>query len=137
MKAIVNVFRLNCRERPLGAIKSIIEEGTEVEVTEMEKNWAHLSDGTWVDSQFLQFVPEVEQKVTAAALLEEPDEVTKVSTDIHTPEYRLHRVKIRESLWDIAEDYLGDGSRYPEIKKLNNLTSDILRPSMTLKIPNK
>lgn len=48
-----------------------------------------------------------------------------------------YKVKDKESLWDIAEIYLGNGKRYLEIKSLNNLQSDILKPGMILKIPNK
>lgn len=35
--------------------------------------------------------------------------------------YRLHVVKDGESLWTIARDMLGDGSRWPEIAKLNDI----------------
>jgi len=51
-------------------------------------------------------------------------------------EYKIHTVKKGESLWSIAYDYLGDGKRYPEIKALNNLTSDTIDPGWKLKIPN-
>lgn len=52
------------------------------------------------------------------------------------PEYKIHTVKKGESLWSIAFDYLGDGKRYPEIKALNNLTSDTIDPNWKLKIPD-
>ena len=50
----------------------------------------------------------------------------------------LHKVKKKESLWDIAELWygVGNGNRYVEIKEFNNLKSDILRAGMVLKIPN-
>ena len=55
------------------------------------------------------------------------------------PKYRLHKVKkggiSGESLWDIAEQQLGRGERYTDIKEFNNLKSDILRAGMVLKIP--
>lgn len=38
------------------------------------------------------------------------------------------------TLWGIAEKYLGSGSRYPEIKKLNGLTSDVIRSGQVLKV---
>jgi len=37
----------------------------------------------------------------------------------------------------IAEKYLGNGVRYPEIKKLNNLDSDTIFTGQVLKIPEK
>ena len=46
-----------------------------------------------------------------------------------------HTVVKNDSLWAIASRYLGDGSRYPEIKTLNNLTSDTIYSGQTLKIP--
>lgn len=39
-----------------------------------------------------------------------------------------HTVVKNESLWAIAEKYLGSGLRYPEIKALNNLISDTIIP---------
>ncbi len=51
-------------------------------------------------------------------------------------EYRIHTVVKGDSLWMIAQKYLGDGSRYPEIKKLNNLTSNVIYCGWKLKIPN-
>ncbi|MBQ8298107.1 MAG: peptidoglycan DD-metalloendopeptidase family protein [Ruminococcus sp.] len=49
----------------------------------------------------------------------------------------VHTVKKRESLWKIAAKYLGDGTRYPEIMKLNDLSSDKIYAGMTLRIPEK
>ena len=45
-----------------------------------------------------------------------------------------YTVESGDTLWDIAEKYLGDGSRYKEIQSLNNLTSDIIYPGQILKI---
>ena len=50
--------------------------------------------------------------------------------------YRIHTVVKGDTLWDIAKAYLGDGSRYPEIKELNNLTSNVIYSGWKLKIPN-
>lgn len=49
----------------------------------------------------------------------------------------IHTVVKGDTLWNLAVKYLGKGSRYAEIKKLNNLTSDALGVGMKLKIPNK
>ncbi|WP_369750565.1 LysM peptidoglycan-binding domain-containing protein [Anaerotruncus sp. G3(2012)] len=45
-------------------------------------------------------------------------------------------MKKGDSLWAIAAAKLGNGSRYPEIKKLNGLTSDVIHAGQVLKIPN-
>ena len=50
--------------------------------------------------------------------------------------YRVHTVVKGDTLWDIAKKYLGNGSRYPEIKTLNNLKSDTIYSGQKLKIPN-
>lgn len=50
--------------------------------------------------------------------------------------YRVHTVKKDDTLWDIAVKYLGEGNRYTEIKKLNDLTSNVIYSGWKLKIPN-
>jgi len=50
--------------------------------------------------------------------------------------YRVHTVVKGDTLWDIAKKYLGNGSRYPEIKELNNLSSNVIYNGWKLKIPN-
>ena len=50
--------------------------------------------------------------------------------------YRIHTVVKGDSLWEIAKKYLGDGSRYHEIKTLNGLTSNVIYSGWKLKIPH-
>lgn len=50
--------------------------------------------------------------------------------------YRIHTVVKGDTLWDIAKKYLGDGSRYPEIKTLNDLKSNVIYSGWKLKIPH-
>ena len=50
--------------------------------------------------------------------------------------YRIHTVVKGDSLWDIAKKYLGNGTRYPEIKALNDLKSNVIYSGWKLKIPN-
>ena len=38
------------------------------------------------------------------------------------------------TLWGIAEKYLGAGSRYPEIMKLNGLKSDVIHAGQSLMV---
>ena len=48
---------------------------------------------------------------------------------------RVHSVVRGDTLFEIAKAYLGDGSRYREIKTLNGLNSDTIYVGMKLKIP--
>lgn len=49
--------------------------------------------------------------------------------------YTTHIIKSGDTLWSIAENYLGNGAKYKELKNLNGLTSDTIYPGQTLKIP--
>ena len=40
-----------------------------------------------------------------------------------------------DTLWGISERYLGSGDKYPELKKVNFLTSDTIYPGQKIKIP--
>ena len=51
-------------------------------------------------------------------------------------EHRIYTVKRGDTLWEIAKAELGNGSRYTEIKELNNLTSNTICVGWKLKIPN-
>lgn len=53
------------------------------------------------------------------------------------PSYIEYTVKKGDSLWVIADKLLGDGRRYPEIKKLSGLTSDTIYTGNVLKVPAK
>ena len=50
--------------------------------------------------------------------------------------YRVHTVVKGDTLWGIAEKYLGGGARYKEIKALNGLDSDTIYSGQKLKIPS-
>lgn len=50
--------------------------------------------------------------------------------------YKTYIVKKGDSLWKIAQNKLGNGTRYPEIMKLNNLKSTIIHTGQVLKLPN-
>lgn len=51
--------------------------------------------------------------------------------------YTTYTVKRGDSLWTIAREQLGKGQRYKEIKTLNGLTSDTIKPGQILKLPVK
>lgn len=53
-----------------------------------------------------------------------------------SPTYKTYTVKKGDSLWAIAKNQLGNGSRWTEIKKLNGLTSNVIQPGQKLKLPN-
>lgn len=62
---------------------------------------------------------------------------TVVATDtVQEPNYVTYKVKRGDSLWSIAKANLGNGSRWPEIKTLNNLTSNTIYAGQTLKLPD-
>jgi N-acetylmuramoyl-L-alanine amidase CwlA len=50
---------------------------------------------------------------------------------------RTHTVKHGDTLWKIAKQYLGKGSRYTEIVKLNSLKSNVLYTGQVLALPEK
>lgn len=49
--------------------------------------------------------------------------------------YDTYTVKGGDNLWDIAEEKLGDGTRYTEIMEVNGLVSDIIYAGQVLKLP--
>lgn len=50
---------------------------------------------------------------------------------------KTYTVKKGDTLWDIAENELGDGFRYKEIKTLNNLKTDTIKIGQVLKLPTE
>lgn len=142
---------LNCRLQPsmsaqiLGTIKM-----DEVHNVVAEQNgWGQLENGSWINLKFTvphehkETIEIPENFVTGMSIVDEeqPEMVVDTITSITAvaKDYlTLHKVKKRESLWDIAEHYygVGNGNRYVEIKEFNKLKSDILRAGMVLKIPN-
>jgi GH25 family lysozyme M1 (1,4-beta-N-acetylmuramidase) len=49
--------------------------------------------------------------------------------------YTTYTVKKGDSLWEIAENFFSDGSKYPKIKEFNFLVSDTIYPGQVLRIP--
>ena len=141
----------------MGEIHNVVAE---------QNGWGQLENGSWIKLDFT--VPHkreeiieisenskvsensensensetLESSVTDINVAEEEQPEVAVDTIISTTAVLdnppLHKVKKKESLWDIAELWYGagNGERYIEIKEFNNLKSDILRAGMVLKIPN-
>ena len=154
---------LNCRLQPSmnAKIHSVIKMDEVHNVVAEHNGWGQLENGTWINLKFTvpyensQEVAEIPTVfVTGMSVVEENKveepvvAITESAADVvvptekpkqSKPKYKLHKVKkggiSGESLWDIAEQHLGSGERYTEIKEMNNLKSDILRAGMVLKIP--
>ena len=68
----------------------------------------------------------------------QPGQVLKLPTgndNTGSGSERTYTVKAGDTLWDIAQSQLGNGSRYKEIIALNGLTSDVIQPGQVLKLP--
>lgn len=60
---------------------------------------------------------------------------SKDSLEKESSDDKTYTVKAGDTLWGIAQRELGNGSKWTEIKKANNLTSDLIRPGQVLRIP--
>lgn len=90
-------------------------------------------DGKWGNGD------DRKKKLTAsgysyAAVQAKVNEILKGSTSSSTSTYTVKR---GDTLYGIALNKLGSGSRYTEIMKLNGLTSSLIHPGKVLKIPRK
>lgn len=63
------------------------------------------------------------------------EEKASSTAPVTNNETLIHTVIPGDTLWNLAVKYLGKGSKYTEIKKLNGLKSDTLSIGMKLKIP--
>lgn len=77
-------------------------------------------------------------RAAVGAMLEENAGVILPEPPPESPqnmEYARYTVKSGDTLWSIARDRLGAGTRYKEIMALNNLISDVIRIGQILLLP--
>lgn len=106
--------RLNALSFVCGAVDGKYGKNTKKGVKKLQKAAGLKSDGI--------FGPD---SLKALKSLENKDDVG----------YFVYTVEEKESLWSIAADKLGKGSRYKEIMKLNGLQTDVIKPGQKLKVP--
>lgn len=115
--AEVTASKLNCRRGPSMSYQviGVFNKGEKVSIIEEKEGWGQVKDKGWISLTY----------------------VKKHQTIPGEAHYIDYKVKKNDSLWGIAAEYLGNGSRYKEIMVLNNLTSDIIRAGQILKVPVK
>ena len=62
-------------------------------------------------------------------------QTTPTTTDDKTDDHDVYVVQYGDSLWAIAEKFLGAGIKYPEIMELNNMKEAAIYPGDVLKVP--
>lgn len=97
-------------------------------------------DTLWsISERFLGYGPRYNEIMSLNGLTNDmiyPGQILHISIDESvSPE--TYTVKSGDTLWKIAREMLGDGKRYTEIMKLNNLATGDLRVGQTLNLPSK
>ena len=97
--------------------------------------WALGQEDTSIWDHYEEWVnrPEADAEQTPPTTTPQPE--APVFPEQPSQGYFYHQVQSGDSLWKIAQQYLGQGSRYVEVMQLNGLTSDRIYPGMELKIP--
>ena len=76
-----------------------------------------------------------EFKLDVTGVYDEATRIKLVAYATPEPTYEVYTVQKGDSLWKIAKEKLGNGAKYPQIKKLNDLTGDVIHAGLVLKIP--
>ncbi|WP_291579563.1 LysM peptidoglycan-binding domain-containing protein [Clostridium sp. UBA6640] len=87
-----------------------------------------------------RYRPYAAKKVVIVTKQNAKDKATAVKAKpprpVEKPKQKTHTVVSGDTLWHIAKRYLGDGARYPEIAKLNNIQNpNLIYPGQVFKIP--
>lgn len=95
-------------------------------------------DKLWnIAERFLNYGPRYEEIMSLNGLTNDmiyPGQILKIAVD-ETVSPITYIVKSGDTLWKIAREFLGDGKRYTEIMKINNLSSGDLRVGQKLNLP--
>lgn len=95
-------------------------------------------DTLWkIAERFLGYGPRYEEIMRLNKLTSDmiyPGQILKIRSEQHnSPEY--YTVQKGDTLWKIAQNHLGNGNRYTEIMRANNLKNGNLRVGQALLIP--
>jgi len=97
-------------------------------------------DNLWnISEKFLGYGPRYNEIMSLNGLTTDmiyPGQILKIAID-ETVSPKTYIVKSGDTLWKIASELLGDGKRYNEIMRLNNLSSSDLRVGQRLNLPKK
>ena len=130
-------------EKPADPVQETVTEYPE-RLTEgfyrIRKNWADGSRGQIGAYRFLSNAKKrADNNPGYSVFTDDGISIYPVAEKAPTAEleetHRIHTVVRGDTLYEIAKAYLGDGSRYREIKTLNGLTSNTIYVGMKLKIP--
>jgi nucleoid-associated protein YgaU len=81
-------------------------------------------------------VAEVAAEPVAAEVVAEPEPAPAPSPEPEAPAARTYTVQSGDTLWAIAEQFYGDGNRYPEIAGASGIDNpDLIQPGQLLTIP--
>jgi len=81
-------------------------------------------------------VAEVAAEPVAVEVVAEPEPAPAPSPEPVAPAARTYTVQSGDTLWAIAEQFYGDGNRYPEIAGASGIDNpDLIQPGQLLTIP--
>ncbi len=97
-------------------------------------------DNLWnISEKFLGYGPRYNEIMSLNGLTTDmiyPGQILKIAID-ETVSPKTYIVKPGDTLWKISSELLGDGKRYNEIMRLNNLSNNELRVGQRLNLPKK
>lgn len=81
-------------------------------------------------------VAEVAAEPVAVEVVAEPEPAPAPAPEPEAPAARTYTVQSGDTLWAIAEQFYGDGNRYPEIAGASGIDNpDLIQPGQLLTIP--